>query len=242
MMPHETLEIAESSQAAANACAAWMLQELRDILASAPVARIAISGGSTPELMFSTLARTPFPWAKVHIFWVDERCVPPTDRQSNYKLAFETFLRPAGIPPENVHRIVGELKPAEGADRYTEEIRSVFGLKAGELPAFDVVHRGMGADGHTASLFPGEPLIGDRKGIAAAVHVEKLNMDRVTLLPGVLLAAKKTVVLAAGEDKAEALFQVLRGPEDPFRFPCQLGTRDAHNALWFIDRAAASRL
>src|SRR5690349_1053537 len=112
-MTHEALEIAESSQAAANACAAWILDELRLILASASVARIAISGGSTPKLMFSTLARTPFQWSKVHIFWVDERCVPPTDPQSNYKLAFETFLGPAGVPAGNIHRIAGELNPAE---------------------------------------------------------------------------------------------------------------------------------
>jgi 6-phosphogluconolactonase len=100
----------------------------------------------------------------------------------------------------------------------------------------------MGPDAHTASLFPGEPLIGDRTHIAAAVYVDKLQSHRVTLLPGVLLAAKKTVILAAGEDKAEPLFQVLRGPDDPFRFPCQLGTRGALNALWFIDRAAADKL
>ena len=101
---------------------------------------------------------------------------------------------------------------------------------------------GMGPDAHTASLFPGEPLIGDRTGTAAAVYVSKLKMHRVTLLPGVLLAAKKTVLLAAGDDKAEPLFQVLRGPEDPFRFPCQVATRGALNALWFIDRAAAAKL
>jgi 6-phosphogluconolactonase len=241
-MTHEALEIAENSQAAANACAAWMLEELRHVLASAPVARIAISGGSTPKLMFSTLARTPFQWTKVHIFWVDERCVPPTDPQSNYKLALETFLEPAEIPAANIHRIAGELNPAQAAERYVKDIRAAFAIGDGELPAFDVVHRGLGPDAHTASLFPGEPLIGDRQGIAAAVHVEKLNSDRVTLLPGVLLAAKKTVILAAGEDKAAPLFQVLRGPEDPFQFPCQLGTRDAQNAVWFIDRAAASRL
>jgi 6-phosphogluconolactonase len=192
--------------------------------------------------MFSTLARTPFQWTKVHIFWVDERCVPPTDPQSNYKLALETFLEPAEIPAANIHRIAGELNPAQAAERYVKDIRAAFAIGDGELPAFDVVHRGLGPDAHTASLFPGEPLIGDRQGIAAAVHVEKLNSDRVTLLPGVLLAAKKTVILAAGEDKAAPLFQVLRGPEDPFQFPCQLGTRDAQNAVWFIDRAAASRL
>jgi 6-phosphogluconolactonase len=242
LMPYETLDIAESAQAAATACAAWLLQELRTLAAAQPVARIAISGGSSPKLMFGTLAKTPFDWGRVHVFWVDERCVPPTDPQSNFKLAKESWLEPAGVPAENVHRIAGELAPVEGASRYVEEIRKCFELQEGQLPAFDIIHRGMGPDAHTASLFPGEPLIGDRTGTAAAVYVSKLKMHRVTLLPGVLLAAKKTVLLAAGDDKAEPLFQVLRGPEDPFRFPCQVATRGALNVLWFIDRAAAAKL
>jgi 6-phosphogluconolactonase len=241
-MTHEVLQIAENAQAAATACAAFILEELREVLAKAPVARIAVSGGSTPKMMFATLARTPFPWNKVHIYFVDERSVPPTDDQSNYKMTRETLLEPAEIPEENVHRIEGELPSNEAAERYTQRIRKDFGLTDGEIPVFDIIHRGMGSDAHTASLFPGEPLIGDRTHIAAGVHVAKLNMDRVTLLPAVLLSPKKTVILAAGEDKAEALYNVLRGPEDPFRFPCQLGARDAANATWFIDRAAAARL
>jgi len=241
-MIYETLDIAESPQAAATACAAWLLQELRTLLAGQSVARIAVSGGSSPKLMFGTLAKTPFDWSRVHVFWVDERCVPPDDPQSNYKLAKETWLDPSGVPAENVHRIAGELPPAEAASLYVQEIQKCFKPPDGELPAFDIIHRGMGPDAHTASLFPGEPLIGDRTQVAAAVYVEKLHMHRVTLLPGVLLAAKKTVILAAGEDKAEPLLQVLRGPDDPFRFPCQIGTRGALNALWFIDRAAADKL
>ncbi len=241
-MTYETLDIAESPQAAATACAAWVLQELRAVLAIQHVARIAVSGGSSPKLMFGTFAKTPFDWSLVHVYWVDERCVPPDDPQSNYKLAKETWLAPSGIPPENIHRIAGELPPAEAAAKYVDEIRKSFGLRKNDLPAFDIIHRGMGPDAHTASLFPGEPLIGDRTGTAAAVYVSKVKMNRVTLLPGVLLAAKKTVLLAAGEDKAEPLFQVLRGPEDPFRFPCQIATRGALNALWFIDRAAADKL
>jgi 6-phosphogluconolactonase len=241
-MPHESLEIAESAESAANACAAWLLEELRSVLSTGATARIAISGGSTPKLLFATLARTRFHWENVHVFWVDERCVPPTDSQSNYKLAKETLLDPAAIPPGNVHRIEGELPPAEAAQRYIAAIRSTFRLNDSDLPVFDIIHRGMGPDAHTASLFPGEPLIGDRTGIAASVYVEKMKSHRVTLLPGVLLAAKRTAILAAGEDKAEPLFEVLRGPEDPFRFPCQLATRGARSALWFIDRAAAARL
>jgi 6-phosphogluconolactonase len=241
-MPHESLEIAESAEAAANACAAAILEDLRDVLLTAPLASFAISGGSTPKLMFGTLARTPFDWTRVHVFWVDERCVPPSDPASNYKLAVESLIEPARIPEVNVHRIQGELPPAEGAAQYEKEIRSFFRINNGSLPVFDLIHRGMGPDAHTASLFPGEPLINDRAGIAASVWVEKMHMHRVTLLPGVLLNARRTVILAAGGDKAEALFNVLRGPDDPMQYPCQIATRGAINAEWFIDRAAADKL
>jgi 6-phosphogluconolactonase len=100
----------------------------------------------------------------------------------------------------------------------------------------------MGPDAHTASLFPGEPLIDNRTGIAAAVWVEKLRSHRVTLLPGVLLAARHTVLQVAGEDKADAVRNVLKGPEDPHKYPCQIATRGSEQAVWFLDKAAASKL
>lgn len=166
----------------------------------------------------------------------------PDDNDSNYKHANETLLQPANIPASNVHRIRGEWEPAKAAAAYEEDIRRFFKLGQGELPAFDIVHRGMGADAHTASLFPGEPLIANDTDIAAAVFVEKLNMNRVTLLPGVLKKARRTVMLLAGNDKAEPLYEVLRGPGDPFRYPCQIATRNSQNAVWFIDKAAAAKL
>ena len=240
-MTHEALEIAESPEAAANACAAWILEEVRNVVSGAGRARIAISGGSTPNAMFDTLGKTPFDWSNVHIFWVDERCVPPADLRSNFKAARERFLQPASVAAANIHRIQGELPSAEGAAQYLKDIQAHFESST-DLPEFDIVHRGMGPDAHTASLFPGEPLINDRENAVAAVYVKKLDMHRVTLLPGVLLAAKKTVMLVAGDDKAEALRNVLRGPEDPLRFPCQLAARNSPRALWFIDRAASARL
>jgi 6-phosphogluconolactonase len=187
------------------------------------------------------MAKASFDWSKLHIFWVDERCVPPTDSQSNFKLANETLLQPARIPLSNIHRVYGELPPEEGAARYNAEIKAFFALAEGQLPQFDVLHRGMGPDAHTASLFPGEPLIADRTGIAAHVWVEKMKMDRVSLLPGVLLAAKTTVLQVSGAEKAEALRQVLKEPEDYFRYPCQIASRD-EKAVWFLDKAAAAML
>jgi 6-phosphogluconolactonase len=131
-----------------------------------------------------------------------------------------------------------ERDPEDAAEVYAEELRLVFGEG---IPKFDVIHRGMGPDAHTASLFPGEPLIDDRTGLAAAVFVEKLNSHRVTLLPAVLLAAKHTVMLVTGADKAEPLSNVLYGPHDPKKFPCQLAERDGGEVAWFLDPAAAAK-
>ena len=235
------IRIRNTFEESAKACATYILQELEETLKVQPRATIAISGGSTPKPLFASLAQADFDWSRIHFFWVDERCVPPTDEQSNFKLANETLLLPALVPSHNVHRIHGEMIPEDAAIRYIQEIQQFFALGEHQLPVFDLVHRGIGPDAHTASLFPGEPLIGNRTGIAAAVWVEKLHSHRVTLLPGVLLGARRTVLQVAGEDKAEPVFNVLKGPEDLMRFPCQIASRDA-NATWFLDKSAASRL
>jgi 6-phosphogluconolactonase len=225
---------------ASQACAVKVVELLQQAVAAKPSAALAVSGGTTPKLLFRALAKIRFEWDKVHLFWVDERCVPPTDEQSNYKLAKENFIDPAGFPSRNVHRIPAELEPAIAARSYGNEIREFFGLGPGELPHFDVIHRGMGPDAHTASLFPGEPLIHDLENLTAAVYVEKFHQWRVTLLPGVLLAARNTVMLVAGADKAEPLRAVLHEPYDPLSYPAQIATHQGRNqVMWFLDEAAA---
>ena len=223
----------------AEAGAHHVIGLLDEVLAGSEFATLAVSGGSTPKLMFQKMAATKFAWDKVHIFWVDERCVPPTDDASNFKLADDYLIHPAHIPLRNVHRVHGELSPSAAADRYAREVRDFFGLDEGEMPRFDVVHRGMGPDAHTASLFPGEPLIGDREGIAAAVYVEKFHSWRVTLLPGALLAAKHTVFVVAGDDKAEAVRAVFKEEYDPTKYPAQIASHHGRGVTWFLDEAAA---
>ena len=235
------LRVIETPEESARDCCKFILQTLGEAFGDSPLATLAISGGSTPKLLFSEFARSAFDWPKVHVFWVDERCVPPTDSQSNYKLANDIFLQPAKVPVGNVHRVYGELPPEEGAALYNNDIKGFFALGDGQVPVFDVLHRGMGADCHTASLFPGEPLIANRTGIAAHVWVEKMKMDRVSLLPGVLMAAKSTVLQVSGDEKADAVRQVLKEAEDYFRYPCQIASRD-EKAIWFLDRAAAAKL
>jgi 6-phosphogluconolactonase len=227
------------ASAAAEACAHHVVGILDEVLAGQEFATFAISGGSSPRPMFQKLAATRFAWDRVHLFWVDERCVPPTDPASNYKMADETLIKAAHIPQRHLHRIVGEIAPKTAAERYTAEIREYFGLENGEMPHFDLVHRGMGPDAHTASLFPGSPLIEDRENIAAAVFAPQFNQWRVTLLPGVLLAAKHTVFLVAGEDKAEKVRAVFKDEYDPKKYPAQIATHHGRGVAWFLDEAAA---
>jgi 6-phosphogluconolactonase len=227
--------IFENPRAAAEACGAETLQLLDQARSARGRAFLAISGGSTPRVMFEWMAAQMFDWESIELFWVDERCVPPDDSQSNYRMTREALLDRVKIEPARIHRIKGELPPAEAASLYRQDIESTFHLAPGELPVFDIIQRGMGPDAHTASLFPGERLIDDRTHIAADVWVEKMKQHRVTLLPGVLEKGRHTLCLATGAEKIQALKDVLTGPEDLHHFPCQIA-RTA--ALWYVDRAA----
>lgn len=230
------LNVLDDATAAANACAVRIGDLLGEALATRPVATLAVSGGHTPKLMFHRLAVLPVDWSRTHLFWVDERCVPPEDSASNYKLARDSLIAPARIPEANVHRVYGEIPPADASTRYVDEIRGFFGLEPGKMPVFDVVQCGMGPDAHTASLFPGEPLIDDHEHIAAPVFAPQFNQWRVTLLPGPLQAARSAIYLVSGADKAPARRAVLDGPQDPKKYPTQIIGRQAE---WFIDRPAA---
>ncbi|MGA2725795.1 MAG: 6-phosphogluconolactonase [Bryobacteraceae bacterium] len=225
--------------AAAEACAHHVTNLLEEVLSGQEFVTLVVSGGSTPKMLFQKLVASKFRWDHVHLFWVDERMVPPTDPASNYKLADDYLIKPAHIPHRQVHRICGEMAPKTAAARYVEEIRDFFGLEEGEMPRFDVVHRGMGPDAHSASLFPGEPLIDDREGIAAAVFVPKFNQWRVTLLPGALLAAKHNVFLVTGPDKAEAVRAVFKEEYDPKQYPAQIASHHGRGVTWFLDEKAA---
>lgn len=230
------------SKTASSECAAFTVARLEPVLSSKDYATVALSGGSTPQLLFEQLAACKFPWNQVHFFWVDERMVPPDDPASNYRLAAETFFGPAKVPDRNIHRIRGEDEPELAAREYIKHIRKFFGLEIGEMPQFDLVHCGMGPEGHTASLFPGEPLVEERERIAAAVYNPKLEQWRVTLLPGVLLAGAETVMLVTGPDKAEAVRATFHEPYHPVLYPAQLGAQGRNPITWFLDRAAAHLL
>jgi 6-phosphogluconolactonase len=236
------LRVSDSKEEAAAAAAEFILEKLKEALEGARRATLAVSGGSTPKLMFEAMAAREFAWRKLQLFFVDERPVPPGHPDSNFSMADTALCQPVGLKAKQVHRIQGELEPAVAAVRYAEDLVEWFELDQGEAPRFDVLHLGMGDDAHTASLFPGEPLILDRSGLVGSVYAPAKKSYRVSLLPKVLLHAANTVFLATGADKAKPLKAVLEGPQDYLAFPAQLIDRQAEKVVWFVDRAAAAEL
>jgi len=229
--------------AVARAAADTIVQCARDAKAIGHPFSLVLSGGSTPKLLFELLAAEPYrsqiDWPSVEIYFGDERAVPPDHADSNFRMASESLLSRVPLKPENVHRMRGEIDPNEAAIEYGRMLKARFGDGGGGGGGPDVTLLGMGDDGHTASLFPGEPLIDDRSGIAAAVRVEKLQQWRITLLPGVLLNARHTAMLVTGADKALALRSVLHEPWNPRAYPAQLASGE--RTAWFLDSAAANQ-
>jgi len=226
--------------AAAEACGARAVELIQQALKARGKASLAISGGSSPKPMYAFFARTKIDWGSVHLFWVDERGVPPTDSMSNFKFANENWLQPAAYPAANIHRVKAELDAKDAAKLYEADLTAYFGTKPGEIPVFDVMHLGMGPDAHTASLFPGEPMIQDTKGVVASLWVEKMHQFRITVLPAVISAARNRVVLVAGADKVPALQAVWKGPREPLKYPSQIVPREGTE--WFLDEAAAKAI
>ena len=205
---------------------------------------VALSGGSTPKAMFQALAEKPFadslPWRSIHFFWGDERCVPPDHAESNYRMANEALLSKVPVPRENIFRVPAEDEDHKrAAANYSEALRTFF---AAERPSLDLVFLGMGADGHTASLFPGTTALCVNDRIAAANYVDKLQSWRITLTADSINMARNVIFLVAGADKAPALKEVIEGPRNPEQYPSQL-IKPPHGALqWMVDEAAAKLL
>lgn len=206
----------------------------------------AIPGGRTPRLFFNRLARPDIagqiPWDKTHLFWTDERCVPPESADSNYALALKTFLSAVPIPPEQVYRVRGEYDDCRrAADAYEAVLSNVFDLADGAVPCFDLIVLGMGQDGHIASLLPGDVSVSITDRLTWPVfHQTRLN--RVTLTPPVLQNARKLLVMVSGQDKARIVQSLFASPPDVQRYPAYVLWPVMDKILWLLDEDAASRL
>lgn len=225
--------------------AAALAQLFADCAKSAVIDRgrfcIALAGGTTPRAAYELLAREPFSiditWKDVFVYFSDERCVGPADEQSNYLMAKTSLLDRINIPPHNIHRMRGEDEPAAAAAAYEKTLVD----DMGSFPRFDLIMLGMGADGHTASLFPGNSL-GDAAALVAAPYVADFNAHRLTFTPRLINNARHVVVATQGVTKAQALADALEGPPNTDTLPVQSVHPTDGELTWMVDAAAASQL
>ncbi len=205
---------------------------------------VALNGGSTPVILFEYLAkdyRDQVDWHKTHIFWGDERIVPPDDAESSYGQARGLFLRHVSIPESNVHNINGQLEPAEAAKEYARVLKQ-FAVAPLQWPRFDLIYLGMGEDGHTASLFPGSPIDETQPVISVTAHYQDRPARRVTLTPLVMNNAHMVIFMATGDKKSAILAEVLSDRFNPELYPAQRIDLKEGKLIWLIDEEAASKL
>jgi 6-phosphogluconolactonase len=212
---------------------------------------VALSGGSTPRRIYALLATEPHAarvdWPRVHVFWSDERCVPPASPESNYRMARESLLARVPVPDANIHRVRGESDPVEAAAAYERELRRAFSAPLGPPPdsagrRFDLVLLGLGGDGHTASLFPGTDALQETTRWVVAHYVAALSTWRITLTPLVINAASHVAFIVSGAEKAAILARVIEGPLRPGDLPAQLVAPRDGRLRWLVDAAAARNL
>jgi len=206
---------------------------------------LCLTGGNTPADVYSLIAtrfHLSVDWNAVHLFWGDERCVPPDDPASNYAMANRTMLSKLSLEPEQIHRMRGEADPEAAAGQYETELREFFSLDEGEVPRFDLILLGLGDNVHIASLFPGIPAIHEKQRLAVAVEVDAPQRHRITLTPPVLNNAARVMFIVSGQNKAEAVRLALEGPRDPDKYPAQIIDANQGEVMWLLDRPAASLL
>ena len=234
----------DDSEEVARAATRRFVELAHEAIAARGRFSVALAGGSTPKRVYELLATDEFnqqiDWPHVHIFFGDERCVPPDHHDSNYRMAREALLSRVMLPLENVHRMVGEGDAVANARAYEEELRQFF--DGAQWPEFDLIMLGMGDDGHTASLFPGSRALSEEQAWVTANWVEKFDTFRITLTAPAINHAAHVMFIVTGAGKAERLPEVLKGPREPERLPSQLIKPTGGMLEWFTDRAAAANL
>jgi len=200
---------------------------------------LVLSGGSTPRALHQRLATKQVDWSTVHFFWGDERCVPPEDPDSNFRMAWETLLRSIHLPESQIHRMRGELDPEVAAQDYENHLRTFF--YGQDIPVFDFIFLGLGDDGHTASLFPHTTAVNIPDRLVVSNVVQKLDSTRLTMTAPLLNRASRIAFLVSGKAKVTALQKVLHGPYEPRECPAQLIRPNSCELYFFVDRAAVDR-
>jgi 6-phosphogluconolactonase len=201
---------------------------------------IALSGGSTPKLLFKILSKDyekKIGWDKIHFYWGDERCVDPEDEESNFKMTNDLLFQPLKIKAENIHRVFGEVTPSEEALRYSEEILNNVPLKE-ELPEFDMIILGMGEDGHTASIFPHQMDLLESKHVCDVAKHPTSGQNRITITGNTLNNAKKVAFLLTGSGKKEKVDEIFNTIGNWAAYPAAHITPKNGELHWFLDEAA----
>ena len=234
----------ETSEQLAQAAAERFVECALEFHAELDRFSVALAGGNTPRRVYELLAterfKTRVEWPRVHLFFGDERCVPPEHPDSNYLMAYETLISKVPIPAKNVHRIIGEGNANENARVYENQLRTFFaGLS---WPRFDLVLLGMGEDGHTASLFPNSSALKESARWAVSTKNEASGQDRITLTAPVFNHARQIMFLVAGKKKAQRLKEVLRRQPGSEQLPVQAISPNDGTLEWLIDAEAASLL
>lgn len=236
------LLIFDTPQDVAAAVADAFIDDARSAIEQRGAFYVALAGGSTPKAAYSLLAQPPrrdhVDWKNVQIFFSDERCVPPESDESNYNMAYHALLSHVPIPQANIHRMRAEEDPDTAAAEYA----ALLVRELGDPPRFDLVMLGMGADGHTASLFPGADPHTDEEQLVRAVYVEKFSAHRLTFTPVVINNARHVLIAVEGLPKAPALYAVRQGPYDPRIHPIQVVAPTNGRLTWYVDRAAAAEV
>ena len=224
------------------AAAVEFLERARTAIQGSGRFTVALSGGHTPKSLYELLAtQADTPWDKIHFFFSDERHVPPDSPDSNFRMANESLFAKAPIPKENIHRVPAEIPDADtAAQSYEQTLRQFFQIEEDEdLPRFDLILLGLGPDGHTASLFPGTAALHEDDRLMAANWVEKFKTWRLTFTYPVINNAAAVLFMATGEEKQEALLQILQGKPDRENYPAQGIHPTNGSLLWLVDQAAA---
>ncbi len=239
------IEVINDVSALAERAANLFLTAAQEAVSARGKFSVALAGGSTPLRMYDLLACEPYSlkieWSKCHLYWGDERCVPPTHVDSNYRQSADHLISRVDIPAKHIHRIQGELPPIQAAEQYQTELQRYFE----QTPVFDLILLGLGPDGHTASLFPGTPALEEKEkwvtGVPHSAPPPPL-VDRVSLTLPVINAARQILFLVAGADKAEIVARIFKAPGAEATLPAQRVNPNAGRLTWLVDVAAMGKV
>jgi len=239
-------EIFKDADHLTRGLAEWITSLIEETLTRKNSFALVLSGGNTPKKLNLLLASSPYreriDWKKIHVFWGDERAVPFKDERNNARMAFDTLLNKVEIPGNQIHIMDTSLGPQDAAAQYQELLFEFFGTDILPAQTFDLVLLGMGDDGHTLSLFPGEPVVHEEKLWATSFFLKAQDMHRITLTKNIVNHADHIVFMISGIDKATAVHAVLEGEKNPDLFPSQVIIPSQGELHFFMDEAAASKL